>query len=149
MNLLKIQVPSVWMQRCFILISLATIGVCVFCATASVVALFDCYDYKEEKEMEDFWYIWLLPAIGGLIWYVISMAAVKAPGNALQSKFVKLGTLKGKKLDEIIAVCGYPSSVSSSNGGVKIYQWMATGYHVVLLFDENDICLGVSSETKV
>ena len=99
--------------------------------------------------MGDFWYIWVLPIIGGLFWYVITKVAVKAPGNALQSKFVKLGTLKGKKLDEIIAVCGNPSSVSSSNDGVKIYQWMATGYHIVLLFDENDICLGVSSETKV
>lgn len=42
-----------------------------------------------------------------------------------------------------------PSSVSARNGGGSIVQWMATGYHVVLLFDENNICLGVSSETKV
>ncbi|MBR5278105.1 MAG: hypothetical protein IKU23_02440 [Clostridia bacterium] len=99
--------------------------------------------------MGDFWYIWVLPIVGGLIWYAITTAAVKAPGTILQQKFVKLGTLKGKTLSEIQSACGAPSSVSSGADGVKIYQWMATGYHIVLLFDENDICLGVSSETKV
>lgn len=74
---------------------------------------------------------------------------VKAPGNVLQQKFIKLGTLQGKTLNEIQSACGAPSSVSYGADGVKIYQWMATGYHIVLLFDENDICLGVNSETKV
>lgn len=99
--------------------------------------------------MGDFWYIWVLPVIGGILWFVISSAMVKAPGNVLNQKFVKLGTLKGKTLSEIQNACGAPSSVSCGADGVKIYQWMATGYHIVLLFDENDICLGVSSETKV
>ena len=99
--------------------------------------------------MGDFWYIWVLPVVGGIIWYIISTAMVKAPGNVLQQKFIKLGTLKGKTLNEIQSACGAPSSISRGADGVKIYQWMATGYHIVLLFDENDICLGVSSETKV
>lgn len=97
----------------------------------------------------DFWYIWVWPIVGGLIWYFITTAAVKAPGNLLQQKFVKLGVLKGKTLAEIESVCGTPNSTSVDANGIKIYQWMATGYHIVLLFDENDICLGVSSETKV
>lgn len=97
----------------------------------------------------DFWYIWVLPVVGGIIWYMITTAAVKAPGNVLQQKFTRLGTLKGKTLSEIQSACGAPSSISSGSNGTKIYQWMATGYHIVLLFDENDICLGVSSETKV
>lgn len=99
--------------------------------------------------MGDFWYIWVLPIVGGILWFAISTAMVKAPGNVLNQKFVKLGTLKGKSLSEIQSACGAPSSVSCGENGVKIYQWMATGYHIVLLFDENDICLGVSSETKV
>ncbi|MBR4295376.1 MAG: hypothetical protein IKT56_00885 [Clostridia bacterium] len=97
----------------------------------------------------EFWYVWVLPIVGGLIWYAITNAAVKAPGNALQQKFINLDTLKGKTFSEIQSACGSPNSTSVNANGVKIYQWMATGYHVVLLFDENDICLGVSSETKV
>ena len=99
--------------------------------------------------MDEFWYIWVLPAVGGLLWWLISSAMVKAPGNLLQQKFVSLGVLKGKSLNEIIKVCGEPSSTSCGADGIKIYQWMATGYHIVLLFDDNDICLGISSETKV
>ena len=97
----------------------------------------------------EFWYLWVLPIIGGLIWFLITKAAVKAPGIALQQKFIKLGILKGKTLAEIQNACGAPNSISMGVDGVKIYQWIATGYHIVLLFDENDICLGVSSETKV
>ena len=97
----------------------------------------------------DFWYIWVFPIVGGIIWFLISNAIVKAPGNMLQQKFIKLGTLKGKTLSQIQSACGNPSSVSTTAYGTKVYQWMTTGYHIVLLFDENDICLGVSSETKV
>ena len=73
---------------------------------------------------------------------------VKAPGKVLNQKFVSLGTLKGKTYDEIVAVCGVPSSNSAIDGGT-VKQWMATGYHIALLFDENNVCLGVSHETSV
>lgn len=99
--------------------------------------------------MEDLWFIGIIPIVGGLLWWIISSLIVKAPGNMLQQKFINLGTLKGKTYKQIENTCGVPSSVSYGNNGVKICQWMATGYHIVLLFDENDICLGVSSETKV
>lgn len=97
----------------------------------------------------EYWYIWVLTAIGGLIWHAVSSATVRAPGNALQQKFISLGTLKGKTLSEIESVCGVPSSVSVGANGVIIRQWMTTSYHIVLLFDKSDICLGVQSETKV
>ena len=129
-----------------------------FCLATIGVGVFRCADFGwrtfyltmalEGASME-FWYIWVLPIVGGLIWYAITKAAVKAPGNALQQKFINLGTLKGKTFSEIQNACGSPNSTSVGANGVKIYQWMATGYHIVLLFDENDICLGVSSETKV
>ena len=35
----------------------------------------------------DFLWIWVVPVIGGLIWYMITKAVVKAPGTLLQSKF--------------------------------------------------------------
>ena len=91
----------------------------------------------------------LMPLGAGAILYSVIVTFVKAPGRALQKKFINLGILKGKTLSEITTVCGNPNSISSGKDGVKVYQWLATGYHIVLLFDENNICLGVSSETKV
>ncbi len=104
--------------------------------------------------MSDFWYVWVLPLVGGLIWWIISSAAVKAPGNALQQKFASLtkdtnGIIAGKKLSEIQAVCGAPNAVSSLGNGQKLCQWQATSYHIALVFDENDVCVGVSSEISV
>lgn len=97
--------------------------------------------------------IFIGPIIGGLILFFIMSALVRSPGSLLQSKFQSLGTLKGKTYDEIVAKCGTPSSVSASvdkeGNQVIIKQWQATSYHIVLLFDENDICLGVSHEAKV
>ena len=97
--------------------------------------------------------IWILLTIGGLILYALISAGTTAPGRSLNNKFISLGTLQGKTLKEITDVCGNPNSYSSTidadGNPIKIIQWMATGYHIVLLFDTNDICLGVSSETSV
>ena len=102
--------------------------------------------------MDTFW-IWVLPTIGGLVLFALMSAGVKQPGRSLNEKFVSLGNLKGKTLKEITDVCGNPSSYSTTVGAdgnpVKIVQWMATGYHIVLFFDSNDICLRISSETSV
>ncbi len=91
--------------------------------------------------------------VGGLILYAIMRSLVRAPGNALQSKFVQLGTVAGKTYDEIQIIAGTPNSVSvqtDENGNkITVRQWISTGYHIVLLFDENDVCLGISSETSV
>ena len=97
----------------------------------------------------DFLYIWILPVVGGLIYYALTSAFVKAPGTMLNQKFVNLGTLKGKTLQEITDVAGSPSAISVMGDGTKLYQWQATSYHIALIFDENDICLGVSSEISV
>lgn len=91
----------------------------------------------------------IIPIIGGLIWFAISSAAVKAPGAALNQKFVSLGTLSGKSFNEIASVVGQPSAVSAMGNGQILRQWQATSYHIALIFDENDICLGVSSEISV
>jgi len=91
----------------------------------------------------------ILPIVGGLVLYGIISFCVKLPGRGLQAKFVELGNLQGKSFKEITDKVGMPSSVSSVGDGTTLKQWMATGYHVALLFDENDICLGISSETSV
>lgn len=90
----------------------------------------------------------ILSFIGGIILFLILGAAVRIPGNTLRQKFVALGTLKGKTFTEIKNACGAPSSVSSMANGKTLRQWMATGYHIALIFDENDVCQGVSHEAK-
>ena len=32
--------------------------------------------------MEDFWYIWVLPVVGGIIWWLVSNAMVKVHSAA-------------------------------------------------------------------
>ena len=59
------------------------------------------------------------------------------------------GVIAGKTYDQIVAACGAPTSVSPVGDGNKLCQWMATGYHIALLFDENNVCLGISHEAKV
>ena len=93
-------------------------------------------------------------SILGLIGYLIMSGLVRAPGALLQTKFANLtketnGVIAGKTYDEIVAACGSPSSVSPTGNGGKVCQWMATGYHIALLFDENNVCAGVSPEAKV
>ena len=89
--------------------------------------------------MGDYWYLYVLPIIGGIIWWLLSSALVRVPGNLLQNNFAKLtentnGVIAGKTLDEVKAVCGDPSAVSSIGDGQTLYQWQATGYHICLLY---------------
>ena len=94
------------------------------------------------------------PIIGGIILYLIIHVAVKAPGTLRQTKFSMLtkdtnGVIAGKTLDEIVKTCGQPSAVSAMGDGKTLRQWQSTGYHIALLFDENDVCLGISNEINV
>ncbi len=101
----------------------------------------------------EFMLISIVTTVGGIILYLIISAVVRTPGSVLQMKFAQLGTLTDYTYSQIVEKCGNPSSVSSTvdkNGNkITIRQWMSTGYHIVLLFDENEKCLGVSTETKV
>ena len=93
-------------------------------------------------------------SILGFIGYLIMNAAVKAPGGLLQAKFANLtkdtnGVIAGKTYDEVVAACGAPTSVSPMGDGGKLCQWMATSYHIALLFDAENVCIGISHEAKV
>lgn len=66
-----------------------------------------------------------------------------------KKKFVSLGTLQGKTLEEIVAVVGQPCAISAIGDGKVLRQWQATSYHIALIFDQDDICLGISSEISV
>ena len=84
-----------------------------------------------------------------MVLYGIISAFVSAPGNLLAQKFRALGTLDGKTKEEIIAKVGKPNSISASLDGDQVLQWLSTGYHIALIFDKDNICKGVSHESKV
>ncbi len=59
---------------------------------------------------------------------------VTAPGRALHGKFLSLGNMTGKTANEIVAVVGRPTSISSMARGMTLMQWQATGCHMALVF---------------
>ncbi len=87
----------------------------------------------------------ILPILLGLVLFAVISSLVRAPGQNLRTKFVKLGQLKGKTKAEIVAIVGPPNSFSAVAGGKTVCQWMATGYHIALLFD-GEVCQGVTHE---
>ena len=96
----------------------------------------------------------IVTSIGGLILYLIDNAVVRTPGTLLQKKFKKVqdqnnGKIAGVSLSTIVSNCGLPNAVSTLGNGNTLRQWQATGFHVALVFDENEICLGISSEISV
>lgn len=101
----------------------------------------------------DFTMISILTTVGGILMYLVISALVRTPGAFLQKKFQSLGDMSGKTYNEIRRVVGPESSVSRTTAGdgslVTIRQWISTGYHIVLMFDANDIFIGISSETSV
>ena len=102
----------------------------------------------------EFLLIMIGTSVAGFILHLLTTAAVKAPGDLLQTRFAKLtestnGVIAGKTYDEVVNACGAPASVSPMGDGTKLCQWMATSYHIALIFDENNICKGVSHECKV
>jgi len=105
--------------------------------------LFDA-EFQKKPVMDDIF--GLIPIlIGGFVLYAITRAVVRIPGESLKRKFAKLGTLKGKHIAEIVAVAGNPNSRSGMADGRTLCQWIASGYHISLVFTEN-ICDGVTHE---
>jgi len=89
----------------------------------------------------------LLPIVLGIAAFFIISALVKLPGRQLQQNFVALGILSGKTKAEIIASVGQPKGVSALPDGRQTLQWMATGYHICLVF-RDDVCEGVTHEAS-
>lgn len=91
-------------------------------------------------------FFWLVAA-GGIVISLISVFSSPLSGaRTLQRKFADLGDLRGKTRAEIISAVGPPNSVTAMADGALV-QWLTPGYHVALLFDDADVCLGVSHES--
>jgi len=85
---------------------------------------------------------------GGIALFGVMHMAVRAPGAMLRKKFQAQGNMTGKSLEEIVAACGPFKSQSSLANGRTLYQWMATGYHIALIFENNKV-LSISHESAV
>lgn len=79
----------------------------------------------------------------------------QAKGNILQQNFQKLGDLRGKQLSEIESKVGTHNSFKSctitdrNNAPGYLYTWLENNYSITLLFDADNNCIGVNSETKI
>ena len=87
---------------------------------------------------------------GAFIGYFVAGLAT-AGGNILQQEFIAMGNLVGKSLDEIKTKVGEPSAMSScivaaTGKPGSLYTWAKEPYSITLLFDENNVCLGVNKE---
>jgi hypothetical protein len=91
------------------------------------------------KFISDYWLIIIIviSVFGSSGWFVTLQ------GNELRRKFEALGELNGKTKLEIIAAVGPPIAISGATDGKTLCQWMKTGFHIALIFDE-EICEGIS-----
>lgn len=77
---------------------------------------------------------------------------VEAKKTLLKQGFAQLGNLRGRTLNDIVAVVGpykvfQPCTITDmDNAPGFFYTWQERGYMIVLLFDANNICIGVSKE---
>jgi hypothetical protein len=78
--------------------------------------------------------------------FLLQEEDVTAPGRALHQKFMELGTLQGKRKDEIIAKVGPPCSFAAVGGGKTLLQWEAAGFNIGLLFN-GESCEGVTHQS--
>lgn len=65
--------------------------------------------------------------------------------KTLQKKFVSLGNMKGKTLQEIVSVAGGYQLMESNPSG-KAYTWSKPKYSIKLGFDLNNVCTSVLGE---
>lgn len=93
--------------------------------------------------------------IGGIVLFILFIVMYilqlidSTGGTRLQKKFVKLGNLKGLHYEQIVDEVGKPNAISDMQNGQHLVQWITTSYHIALIFDKNDVCLGISSQTSV
>ena len=89
---------------------------------------------------------------GTFVGYFVA-GLTSAKGNLLQQDFIAMGNLAGKTLDEIKAKVGNPNAITActvadtGNPG-SLCTWSNAPYSITLLFDENNICLGVNKEIR-
>lgn len=60
----------------------------------------------------------------------------------LQSRFKRLGTLRGRSVEEIVKFAGTPSHRGRLDAHREVLEWRRVGFHIALLFNDG-VCEGV------
>jgi hypothetical protein len=88
--------------------------------------------------------IFLIAVVGA-----IAGGASNAEARALPSKFVALGDISGKPIEDIVKAVGPATSISAAANGM-LYQWhkvsAAGGAHYAILVDTNGKAIGYTHQ---
>jgi hypothetical protein len=72
-----------------------------------------------------------------LVAFILAMRSAR-----LQNRFKRLGTLKGRSLDEVIKFAGKPSHRARMAPDREVLEWRRVGFHIALSFT-GGVCDGV------
>ena len=59
----------------------------------------------------------------------------------LQNRFKRLGSLRGRGVDEIVQFAGKPSHRGRLDGHREVLEWRRVGFHIALLFPDGHLIL--------
>ena len=71
---------------------------------------------------------------------------IKSRRPSLQTRVEKAGYFRGKSYKEILREMNAPQTIIRQPDGSTLRTWQEDGYSISLLFDAQDLCLGVESE---
>ena len=86
---------------------------------------------------------WIVAAFMGGILFA---GLMKSRKPSLQARVEKAGYFRGKSYKEILREMNTPQTVIRQTDGLSLRTWQENGYSISLLFDTQDMCLGVESE---
>ena len=68
--------------------------------------------------------------------------------HTLRESFARVEMYQGRTYREILTLAGAkPNSVVHQADGLSLRTWQEPGYAITLLFDRQDVCLGVEDES--
>ena len=111
------------------------------------------YHIVIHKAMENLFNLWILPIFAGfaaaaLLFSLFSFFLERIQTQAIKKQFRHLlshskGRIIGLSYDYIHKYCGPPDSAAPVGNGIKHCIWQRGRCAVSLLFDEQDMCVGI------
>ena len=111
------------------------------------------YHIVIHKVMENLFNIWILPVLGGFVAAALLISLFSYSLGHIQTQTIKRqfryllnhskGQIIGLSYDCVHRYCGAPDSASPVGNGIKYCTWQRGRCTISLLFDEQDICVGI------